>query len=324
VRHRELQFVLASIASLGLVFGCGDSAPLAFDAIAASPDPAKTGDTLTITFTASKPLAANPTVTVDGNTATFVSEAALSYTYSYVVAGTETEGAATIAVSGDGVSGGGVFGDGLFGDSSSGSGSVVLDFTAPLVGVDTLSTWDTTPAVTGSVDDPTAAVTVTVDGQMNAATNWGDGTWTLADNTLTALAPDTYDVAAQATDAVGNIGTDATTDELKIFGLADIGTGMTGVRDCSLAWGDYDGDGDLDLALAGTEDIDNHTYLTKIYRNNGGAFTDIDAGLTPVGEQCSLAWGDYDGDGDLDLAVAGREDFIGCNCLPHQAAANVG
>jgi len=143
VRHRELQFILASIASLGLVLGCGDFTPLAFDDIAASPDPAKTLDTLMITFTASKPLAADPTVTVDGNAATFVSEAALSYTYSYIVAGTETEGAATIAVSGDAV-----FGGGLLGESISGSGSVVLDFTAPVVTVDTLSTWDARAAWT--------------------------------------------------------------------------------------------------------------------------------------------------------------------------------
>jgi len=115
------------------------------------------------------------------------------------------------------------------------------------------------------VDDPTAAVTVTVDGQMNAATNWGDGTWTLADNTLTALASDTYDVAAQATDAAGNIGTDATTGELTILGFTDTGAGLAAVDHAAVAWGDYDNDGDLDLALAGS-------YISKIYRNDCGAF----------------------------------------------------
>jgi hypothetical protein len=33
--------------------------------------------------------------------------------------------------------------------------------------------------------------------------------------------------------------------------FTDIGAGLTGVYNCSLAWGDYDNDGDLDLALAG-------------------------------------------------------------------------
>ncbi|MHC4251431.1 MAG: FG-GAP-like repeat-containing protein, partial [Planctomycetota bacterium] len=86
--------------------------------------------------------------------------------------------------------------------------------------------------------------------------------------------------------------------------FADIAAGLAGVRDCSLAWGDYDSDGDLDLALAGT--TENHTAAatSRIYRNDAGTFTDIGAGLAGV---CigSLAWGDYDSDGDLDLALAG-------------------
>jgi hypothetical protein len=83
--------------------------------------------------------------------------------------------------------------------------------------------------------------------------------------------------------------------------LNDIGAGLTDVSSCSLAWGDYDNDGDLDLALAGN---DGSTLISKIYRNDGGTFTDISAGLTGV-QSCSLAWGDYDNDGDLDLAIAG-------------------
>ena len=83
----------------------------------------------------------------------------------------------------------------------------------------------------------------------------------------------------------------------------DINAGLTGVVVCSLAWGDYDNDGDLDLALAGETDFGSMP-VSKIYRNDAGAFTDINAGLTAV-NWCSLAWGDYDSDGDLDLALAG-------------------
>ncbi len=83
--------------------------------------------------------------------------------------------------------------------------------------------------------------------------------------------------------------------------FVDIGAGLTGVRYCSLAWGDYDNDGDLDLALAGDT---GSGYLSKVYRNDSGAFTDLGAPLTGV-RYCSLAWGDYDCDGDLDLAIAG-------------------
>jgi len=83
--------------------------------------------------------------------------------------------------------------------------------------VDSLLTADTTPALTGTVDDAGAAVTVTVAGTPYAATNNGDGTWTLADNEISpALADGTYDVQASATDAAGNTGSDATTDELTV------------------------------------------------------------------------------------------------------------
>ena len=65
--------------------------------------------------------------------------------------------------------------------------------------------------------------------------------------------------------------------------------------------GDYDNDGDLDLALAG---YGSSGKISKIYRNNEGAFEDIGASLEGVYD-CSLSWGDYDNDGDLDLALAG-------------------
>ncbi|MDM8008605.1 MAG: VCBS repeat-containing protein [Phycisphaerae bacterium] len=90
--------------------------------------------------------------------------------------------------------------------------------------------------------------------------------------------------------------------------FTDIGANLTGVRFCSLSWGDYDNDGDLDLAIAGNTGT---TYVTKIYRNDGGgAFTDIGANLTGVSNSCCLSWGDYDNDGDLDLALAGSGGTI--------------
>ena len=62
-------------------------------------------------------------------------------------------------------------------------------------------------------------------GNTYPVTNQGDGTWTLADDTITtALADGTYDVQVTATDAVGNVGTDATTDELTIDTAAPVVT----------------------------------------------------------------------------------------------------
>jgi len=93
---------------------------------------------------------------------------------------------------------------------------LAIDATAPVVAVDALATTDTTPELTGAVDDPAAPVVVTVDGQIHPAVNHGDGTWTLPDDTLAPLAEATYDVQAEATDAAANTGTDSTVDELKV------------------------------------------------------------------------------------------------------------
>ncbi len=79
----------------------------------------------------------------------------------------------------------------------------------------------------------------------------------------------------------------------------------TGVSQSSIQWGDYDGDGDLDLAVSG---LDGNKRLI-IYRNNGVAsFTNVaePMGVNQGVQYSSIQWGDYDGDGDLDLAVSGE------------------
>ncbi|PAP76334.1 FG-GAP-like repeat-containing protein [Rubrivirga marina] len=91
--------------------------------------------------------------------------------------------------------------------------------------------------------------------------------------------------------------------------LAPSSTSIAGVDLGELAWGDYDGDGDLDLALTGlAKGADN--ALSEIYRNDGGALVRDDAASAALRPAAggSLAWADVDGDGDLDLAVTGRDD----------------
>ncbi|MBL8223186.1 MAG: VCBS repeat-containing protein [Bryobacterales bacterium] len=67
------------------------------------------------------------------------------------------------------------------------------------------------------------------------------------------------------------------------------------------AWADYDRDGFPDLYVA------NDFGRNNLYRNNGdGTFRDVaaKAGVEDLGAGMSASWGDYDGDGWLDLYVS--------------------
>ena len=71
------------------------------------------------------------------------------------------------------------------------------------------------------------------------------------------------------------------------------------------AFFDYDGDGDLDLYV-----VDGSTYANfgtgssnVLYRNDGGAFVAVVAGVEDRGWGMGVAVGDYDGDGQRDMYV---------------------
>ncbi|MNH79996.1 hypothetical protein D3C73_323280 [compost metagenome] len=96
------------------------------------------------------------------------------------------------------------------GDVLDGTDGFIVDLIAPVVTFPDVSTNDSTPALTGTIDDPAATVVVTVDGVDYPATNNGDGTWTLADNTLPVLADGPHTVSVTATDVAGNVSTPVT------------------------------------------------------------------------------------------------------------------
>ena len=78
-------------------------------------------------------------------------------------------------------------------------------------------------------------------------------------------------------------------------------------------WADYDNDGDLDLyaAVSSFESEDPETH-DRLWRNEGdGTFTDVsDAAGAPYDDfpTQAAAWGDFDGDGWIDLYVANYEE----------------
>jgi len=94
--------------------------------------------------------------------------------------------------------------------------NVNVDNTAPEVTIDSLTTTDTTPPISGTINDNTAAITLAVGGNSYTASNNGDGTWELADNVVSPLSVGTHNAVATATDAMGNVGVDSTTGEVII------------------------------------------------------------------------------------------------------------
>ncbi len=120
--------------------------------------------------------------------------------------------------------------------------------------------------------------------------------------TLTGLIPGaTYYWSVQAVDTALAGGHFATEGSFTTVKFSDILAGLPDVADSSVAWGDYDNDGDLDLLLTGDTGTE---IISRVYRNDGETFADISAPLPEV-KLGSVAWGDYDNDGDLDLLLTG-------------------
>ncbi|MBD3386890.1 S8 family serine peptidase [candidate division KSB1 bacterium] len=80
-------------------------------------------------------------------------------------------------------------------------------------------------------------------------------------------------------------------------------TGIEGVASGVATGGDYDADGDLDILLTGYNQA--YEYTTSIYRNDGNhRFLKINSKLQNI-VNGDATWGDYDNDGDLDIAMSG-------------------
>jgi PKD repeat protein len=75
----------------------------------------------------------------------------------------------------------------------------------------------------------------------------------------------------------------------------------------AMDWGDFDGDGDMDVALSGTDTIDN--YTTRIFENKGNmSFSPLKVNIKAFSGKSFLRWLDFNNDGLLDLVASGMRD----------------
>jgi len=83
---------------------------------------------------------------------------------------------------------------------------------------------------------------------------------------------------------------------------AEIGLTMVGRSARHTNWIDFDNDGDLDLYATDREGEN------KLYRNDGGVFTQVPAAQAPADTRPTVGacWFDYDRDGDLDVFLANQ------------------
>jgi enediyne biosynthesis protein E4 len=133
------------------------------------------------------------------------------------------------------------------------------------------------------------------DPQESQAACWGDYD---ADQD-----PDLYvvDISTTHNHLYRNNGDGTFTDVTQQLGVGDVGDGRT----CN--WLDVDNDGRLDLFTA------NHVHANRLYKQGpDGTFRDVApaAGISNPFDTFNAAWGDFEGDGDLDVVAVGHFDNV--------------
>jgi len=100
--------------------------------------------------------------------------------------------------------------------------SWAIDNIAPIISVNSQITNNKMPKITGNIDDNTAVISVEINGISYPGINNNNGTWEVS--LSPSISDGIYSVTAKATDLLGNIGTDTTTNELFIDSIAPTAT----------------------------------------------------------------------------------------------------
>jgi len=131
-----------------------------------------------------------------------------------------------------------------------------------------------------------------IQGVNQGNVQWGDYD---NDGDLDAFVIGSYDFENQAKLYQNNEG---------VFNEVYAGTFM-GMFSADCDWGDYDNDGDLDIIISGSSDT-SPNGTSVIYNNSGSGFNQVYAGQINGFRGAAVQWGDFDSDGDLDLAIGGE------------------
>jgi Leucine-rich repeat (LRR) protein len=91
-----------------------------------------------------------------------------------------------------------------------------VDTKTPAITVSKLTTHISQPEISGSIDDASAELVVKFNG-LELVPEVQGTKWFIASGSYDSLAPKTYEIVATASDKSGNVGTDATFNELKIL-----------------------------------------------------------------------------------------------------------
>ncbi len=107
--------------------------------------------------------------------------------------------------------------------------------------------------------------------------------------------------------AIGNFGQPNVIYRNDLTTMTKIWTSAESDHTRGLSWGDMNGDGYLDLAVANAK-TGGLVEAERVYCNNQDNTFTLCWTSNAIFSAYSVAWGDYDGDGDLDLAASSEVD----------------